>query len=96
MGYTEIDPSEWKPVNDGDCIEGVFLREQKDVGVNKSMLYVLETPEGAKNIWGSTILDSKMALIKSGEKVKITFKGFAEAKSGKNPAKIFKVEVDRE
>jgi hypothetical protein len=50
-----------------------------------------------KNVWGSAILDERMAFVKQGDKVKITFKGLAkEAKKGRNPAKIFKVEVDKE
>lgn len=96
MAYEEINPTEWKPKNDGDFIEGVLVRVQPDVGVNDSMLYSIETPEGVVSVWGSAILDSRMGLVKVGEKVKITYKGLGEAKSGKNPPKIFKVEVDKE
>lgn len=96
MTYKEIDPTDWKYENDGDFIEGILVRSQKDIGVNKSMLYSIETPEGVKNVWGATILDSRMALVTVGSKIKITYKGKAEAKAGKNPAKIFKVEVDVE
>ena len=60
------------------------------------MLYSVETPEGVKNIREATILDSKMALVKVGDNLKITYKGLAEAKKGKNPAKIFKVEEDKD
>jgi len=95
--YEEINPTEWKFTNDGDFIEGVLVRTQDDVGANKSMLYSIETPnEGVKSVWGSAVLDSRMALTKIGDKVKITFKGLGEAKAGKNAPKLFKVEVDRE
>ncbi len=94
MAYKEIDPTDWAYDKDGDFIEGVLVRVQKDVGANDSMLYSIDTPEGAKNVWGAAILDSRMALAKVGDKVRITYKGLAEAKGGKNPAKIFKVEVD--
>jgi len=96
MTYKEINPEDWSYENDGDFIEGVLLQKQKDIGVNKSMLYSIETPQGVKNVWGAAILDSRMALVSVGVKIKITYKGLAEAKSGKNPAKIFKVEVDEE
>lgn len=97
MAYQEIEPSIWKPEKDGDFIEGVLVQVQDEVGENKSMLYGIETPEGVKNVWGSAILDERMAFVKQGEKVKITFKGLAkESKKGRNPAKIFKVEVDKE
>lgn len=96
MTYQEIDPTDWKHEKDGDFIEGILVRSQKDVGINKSMLYSIETPEGVKSVWGAAILDSRMALVKVGAKVRITYKGLAEATGGKNPAKIFKVEVDRD
>lgn len=96
MTYQEINPTDWKYESDGDFIEGYLVRVQNDVGVNKSNLYSVETPDGVKNVWGATILDSRMALTKVGDKVKITFKGLAEPQSGKNAAKIFKVEVDKD
>ena len=96
MTYEEINPEVWTYEKDGDFIEGVLVAFQKDVGVNKSMLYSIETPGGVKSVWGAAILDSRMNLVKQGDKVRITYKGLAEAKGGKNPAKIFKVEVDKD
>lgn len=96
MTYEEINPSEWKFENDGDFIEGILVQKHENVGVNKSMLYNLENSEGIKSVWGSAILDSRMSLVKIGDKVKITYKGLGEAKGGKNAPKIFKVEIDRE
>lgn len=95
MAYEEINPTEWKPEKDEDFIEGIYVLEKKDVGVNKSKLYSIETSEGVKNVWGSAILDSRMAHAKIGDKVKITYKGLGEATGGKNAPKIFKVEVDK-
>lgn len=96
MAYKEIDPKTWTYEKDGDFIEGILVRKQSDIGLNKSMLYSVETPEGVENVWGATILDERMALVKEGKKVRITYKGLAEAKAGKHAAKIFKVEVDEE
>lgn len=97
MTYQEINPSNWVYQNDGDFIEGILVRVQSDIWINKSMLYSIETTQGVKNVWGATILDEKMALAKVGEKIKITFKGLSkEVKKGKNPAKIFKLEIDKE
>jgi len=93
--YKEINPTDWNFENVGDFIEGVLVRKQDNIGINKSMLYSIETSEGLKNVWGSTILDNRMALVTVGEKIRVTYKGLAEAKAGKNPAKIFKVEVDK-
>ncbi|MBU2395713.1 MAG: hypothetical protein KKH70_20455 [Gammaproteobacteria bacterium] len=96
MAYHEINPLEWKYEKAGDFIEGVFVQVQSNIGPNDSMLYSIETPEGVKNVWGATILDQRMALVNVGEKIKITYQGKAEARAGKNAAKIFKVEVDKE
>jgi len=96
MTYQEINPTEWMYEKDGDFIEGVLVQVQSGIGQNKSMLYSIETPEGVKNVWGAALLDSRMALVSVGSKIKITYKGKAEAVGGKNPAKIFKVEVDKE
>lgn len=96
MTYEEIDPSSWSYQNEGDFIEGILVNVEHDVGENKSNLYHIETPEGVRSVWGSAVLDQRMPFVKVGEKVKITFKGLGEKKSGKNAPKIFKVEVNRE
>ena len=96
MAYQEINPTDWTYGKDGDFIEGTLIRMQENVGPNQSMLYSIETSEEVKSVWGATILDQRMALVKVGDKVKITYKGLAEAKAGKKPAKKYKVEVDKE
>lgn len=94
MVYEEVSPGMWTPEEDGDCIEGVFIRAEKDVGPQKSMLYHLEVEGKPMSFWGCAILDQRMIWVKSGSKIRVTFKGLAEAQPGKNPAKIFKVEID--
>jgi predicted methyltransferase len=96
MTYKEINPENWTYEKENDFIEGVLVKKQEDVGLNKSMLYSIETPTGVKNVWGATILDERMAFTKVGDKIKITYKGLSEKKAGKNPAKIFKVEKDED
>jgi len=58
------------------------------------MLYGLECQGESVSVWGSTVLDQRMMLVKIGDKIKITYKGLSEAKAGRQPAKLFKVEVD--
>jgi len=94
--YKEINPEMWTYENDGDFVEGILVKKEDEVGENKSWLYSIETPEGVKNVWGSAVLDSRMAFIKVGSKTKITYKGLGEAKAGRKAPKIFKVEVDDE
>jgi hypothetical protein len=95
MAFKEIKPEDWKYSNKGDSIEGVLVQKQENIGPNKSMLYSLETENGIKNVWGATVLDNLLALIQVGIKIRITYEGVAaDKKGGKNPAKLFKVEVD--
>ncbi len=97
MAYKEVtDPSVWTYENDGDFIEGVLINKQDKIGPNDSWLYTIETSEGVLSVWGATLLDSRMAVIKIGDKIKITYKGLGEASGGHSPPKIFKVEVDEE
>lgn len=97
MTYKEINPEIWDYEKEGDAIEGVLVMKQAEVGENKSWMYSIETSEGeVKNVWGSAILDSRMNLVRVGEKVRITFKGLGEGKAGRNPPKIFKVESEKE
>ncbi len=96
MVFKEINPEVWTYEEDGDFIEGILVKVESDIGANKSNMYTLETkPSEFIGIWGSIILDQRMSLVKIGEKVRITYKGTAEKKPGKNAAKIFKVEVDQ-
>ncbi len=96
MTYKEVNPNLWNYEKEGDQIEGVLVKTEDNVGVNKSTIYTLETEPGTFiGIWGSTVLDQRMSLVNEGEKVRITYKGLSEKKAGKNPAKIFKVEVDK-
>lgn len=95
MAYKEVNPDVWTYDKEDDAIEGILVRVEKDVGSNKSMMYSIETSPGIfKSVWGSAILDQRMCLVKVGQKLRITYKGLSEKKAGKNPAKIFKVEVD--
>ncbi len=96
MTYKEVNPSEWKPKEDGDFIEGILKDKRENVGANNSMLYSLQTKEGLVGVWGSAILDSRMIGVDVEDQIKITYKGLGEAKGGHNAPKIFKVEVDVE
>ncbi len=96
MVFTEVESNDWKFEIEGDCIEGILLDKKSKIGPNEAMLYVLETSKGFENVWGSTILDQRMNLVEVGSKIRITYKGKADATPGKRPAHIFKVEVDKE
>ena len=96
MAFQEINPTIWTPVEIDDSVEGIFIKAELNVGPQNSTLYHLEVEQKPVSIWGCTILDQRMVSIKPGDKLRVTYKGLAEKQPGKNPAKIFKVEVDRE
>jgi hypothetical protein len=96
MVFKEVaQPGIWKPENEGDKIEGTLIRREADVGENHSNLYTIEQGNGEiVNVWGSVVLDSRMALVKVGSLIRITYKGLGERSGGKNAPKLFSVEVD--
>ena len=96
MVFKEIEPSLWIPEKEGDSITGTFVNADSNVGPNNSTMYHLEVEGKPVGIWGCTILDQRMVAVKPGDKLRITYKGLGEKVGGKNPAKIFKVEVDVE
>jgi hypothetical protein len=70
----------------GDEIVGLFVNKQEDVGENHSKLYTLETDKGNVSVWGTSVLDIRLANVKIGEEVKIVYLGSvpSEKRKGKN------------
>lgn len=93
--FETVEPNTWKPEQDGDTITGVLIKKEREVGVNKSNLYHIETKEGQTSVWGSTVLDGRMEYVGEGTVVRITYKGTQENKRGQ-PTKIFKVERQKQ
>ena len=89
-------PEKDKDLTEGDSIEGVLMSVKEDVGVNHSNVYVLRTPEGELvGVWGSTVLDARMSVVRPGQTVAIEYLGKKAKKDGKGkPYKDFFVGVD--
>lgn len=68
-------PEVWNPENEGDQIEGIYIKKKENVGENKSNLYILDVDGTHKSIWGSTVLDDKMDYVSVGDKIRITYQG---------------------
>ncbi len=94
MTFEEVDTGTWIPKEKGDSIVGVLLEAADNVGANNSKLYTLEVEGKPVAVWGSTILDPKMAAMKPGDLIKIEYNGKGEAKGGHNAPKLFKVYKD--
>jgi hypothetical protein len=89
--WEEVVTNFWKPETDGDSIQGVLLAKKDEVGINKTKAYDLQTKDGVTTIWGTTVLDDRLAVINIGEKIRITYKGTKPSLRGKD-VKIFKVD----
>ena len=96
MAFEKVEVDTWKPVNKDDSIEGIFIKAERDVGTNKSMLYNIDVAGKPNAVWGSAILDPKMVAVKTGDLIRIVFTGKGEAKGGHNAPKLFDVYIDYE
>ena len=89
--YEVVEPKIWKYDKEGDQIEGVLVQKKTDVGPNDANAYYIENEKGIYMVWGTTILDDRMAVVELLDHVRITYKGSKE-NSRQQPTKIFKVE----
>lgn len=88
--YEDVPENFWEPKEVEDSVSGILIKIQREVGPNKSSLYSLEGKDGAVNlVWGSTVLDNKMAAVVVGNDIKIIYLG---VKSGKQDYKDYKVQ----
>ena len=92
--WDTVEPNVWKAEKEGDSIEGALISRKEEVGVNKSRVYYIDNKEGTSMVWGSTVLDDRMSIIKIGDVIRITFKGTEKNNRGQD-TKIFKVERAR-
>lgn len=87
-----IEPNVWKPENVDDFVEGILVGRKEDVGDNESKAYDLDTKEGIKMVWGSTVLDDRMRYVDVGSRIRITYKGTTKNRKNQD-LKIFQVAV---
>lgn len=88
--YKDVTESFWNPEKENDFVEGVLKLIKNEVGQNKSRMYVIKTKNGIVNIWGSKVLDEKMALVNLDDEIKIIYLG---EKSGKRKYHDYKVQI---
>lgn len=83
----------WNP-EENKVIEGIYRELRENIGINKSKLYLIETKEGIKKVWGSTVLDNQMSKVPFNSKIRIEYLGLGQAKGGRHAPKLFKVMID--
>lgn len=72
----------------GDAIEGVIVARRDGQFNNK--IYDLQTKDGIKTIFGTAILDDRLAKVKDNQPVRIQYAGEVKTGTGRT-AKNFKV-----
>lgn len=89
--WRSVDPEVWKPLKDGDSIEGVYVHREEKRGTSGA--YFLETKtKGKVLIWGSVVLDEQMLFVKLGDFIKIEYKGTTKNKKQQD-VKLFKLYI---
>lgn len=92
--YEDIEQEFWEYKEENDAVSGIYLSMQTGAGENKSNVYNLEMPNRKiMSIWGSTVLDNKMKLVKFGDDIKIIYLGEkSETGKGSRRYKDFKIQ----
>lgn len=83
-----------KTVYLGAVVQGIYIARKDDVGANKAKLYTIDVPEIGKVVmWGSQVIDARMAQVPLNMEVRISFLGMQPPKiPGHRPWYNFKVE----
>lgn len=88
--WEEVQPNVWKAEKVGDAIEGSLMAKKEAIGPNNSKAYYIDTNKGLRLVWGTTVLDDRLAALQIGDYLKIEFLGTQLNKRGQ-PTKLFKV-----
>lgn len=91
--YEEIEGGNvWQFENEGDSIEGELI---DIVAGQYGNNYIIKDDKGDKyTIFGGSVINTKMANIEKGKKIKVTFLKEVKSSSGRT-YKDFKVEVEK-
>lgn len=55
--------------------EGIYVGKEEKIGKHESNKYIFEQDGETIDVWGSTVIDRKMAAIEFGQEVKIIYTG---------------------
>ena len=76
MDFKEVSQSPTWDFEESPDAEGKYVGKETGIGENNSTLYSLQQADGTVvKVWGSTVLDGKMANVGIGQIVQIKFLG---------------------
>ena len=91
--WKTIEPGVWKPEQKGDAIEGRLVNKvPRDDTKSMSAKYYVDNESGIQMVWGSAILEDRMAYVKVGQYIRITYNGQDKNKKGQK-VNLFQVDV---
>ena len=89
MEFKEVQENPAWDFKENPVVEGEYIGKQTGIGENKSTLYSLKQSDGSvAKVWGSTVLDTKMANVFENQYIQIKFLGMKP--SPKRKGKEFK------
>jgi len=92
MAWKEIKGGDVIRLEVGESIEGKLLAVRQG---EFAKVYDIETKDGKKTLFGSAVLDSRMAEVKVGDRVKIErLEDELPKVKGHNPTKMYRVFVE--
>lgn len=92
-GFTEVTMENNETWDRSNTLVGKLVEVKSGLGANNSMLYTLEANGERIGVWGSTVLDTKMAGVQRGSMVKIEPQGEVVSEKTKRTYQDFKVFV---
>ena len=95
--WRSVEQQMWKPVAEGDTIEGVYLgREDIYFGLREvKRYYIGDGGDNKCSVLGTTVLDRLMDRVPRNSRVRITYLGEGKTTAGRR-LKLYKVEVPAE
>jgi hypothetical protein len=93
MNVARMWPTKDHPLKEGDSIEGEYVEKYENIGPNKSNVYALDVQGERVGVWGSTVIDARMADVPLGVTIGFEYLGLEKGKGGKE-YKNFMVAVE--
>lgn len=72
----------WTPENE-TVLEGIFIGKKEKTGQMQSPMFVFKVKNENVGVWGSTVLETKLAELQENDKVKIEYLGLVKGKTGR-------------
>jgi len=94
-GKSGSDMWNYKEQGAGALLRGVFMLLETNVGDNNSNIYNVETKDGMKAFWGSSLLDDRFKDLEPGDLLHIKYLGMKKSKAGGREYHDFETKISK-